>query len=412
VSDFDPLRKGARARSGSRAPRSPSHVRPATFADLPEMTTSPRLAARLFSLSHAQLLEIAVAGCEASPEVKNRAEAILATSMPRHHQGAVDGVLLSSDLVPHILASLQLEDGAAAAVCSLWAEGWKATSEGRRHLTRVAFDFPQELLVDLNDMAVIPGDDEQLVVSSGRTVRILDRSMSTVTSFTGDERLTTITTDEQSIYATAFSAFHLRLTHNGTEVACHEDPDGYSGYCPLRAPGGLLFCVHYEEPDAYAQDDISYEQDEIVAFDAHSMQPRYRFGKSLLNDARGLAVVGEELFVCDMKNDRLQVFSLAGEHRRSITGKWKRPSSLCVVKDRLYLTETCDFEEDEPLEDLRSRGRRIFVLSLQGDTLQVYPIPAEGIGLSGSLVYFDGKLLVPYTDYRCAHVGMLALRGA
>ena len=408
VSDFDPLLRRPRS-VRSRAPRSPSHVRPATFADLPEMTTSPRLAARLFSLSHAQLLEIAVAGCEASPEVKNRAEAILATSMPPHHQGAVDGVLLSSDLVPHILASLQLEDGAAAAVCSLWAEGWKATSEGRRHLTRVAFDFPQELLVDLNDMAVIPGDDEQLVVSSGRTVRILDRSMSTVTSFTGDEHVMKgITADERSIYATRDSVDSVaRLTHVGSEVYTYEDPYDYAGHCPVLAPGGPLFCVRYDEEE-------DEQQDEIIALDAKSLQLRYRFGKSLLNGASGLAVVGDELFVCDTKNDRLQVFSLAGEHHRSITGEWKRPVGLCFVKDRLYLVESCVAYEYGPYDDGQACGRRICVLSLQGDTLQVYPVPAGGIRFSGSPLYFDGKLLVSYVyiDRSRARSAIVALRGA
>ena len=57
-------------------------------------------------------------------------------------------------------------------------------------------------------------------------------------------------------------------------LVCHEDPDGYAGYCPVRAPGGLLFCVRYEEADAYEQDDVNYDQDEIVALDAHSLQPR------------------------------------------------------------------------------------------------------------------------------------------
>ena len=46
-------------------------------------------------------------------------------------QWAVEEVLLSSDLVPLLLAPLQLNDGAAAAVCSQWLDGWKATSEGR-----------------------------------------------------------------------------------------------------------------------------------------------------------------------------------------------------------------------------------------------------------------------------------------
>ena len=108
-----------------------------------------------------------------------------------------------------------------------------------------------------------------------------------------------------------------------------------------------------------------------------------------------MAVVGDELFVCDTGNDRLQVFSLAGEHRRSITGEWKRPKALCFVKDRLYLFENAndEGEEGELIDPLH--GRRIFVLSLQGDTLQVYTNSVEGQFFDDSLCYFDGKLLVP-----------------
>merc|ERR1712166_826640 len=119
--------------------------------------------------------------------------------------------------------------------------------------------------------------------------------------------------------------------------------------------------------------------------------------------ARGLAVIGEELFVCDMWNDRLQLFSLAGEHRRSITGEWKQPSSLCVMKDRLYLVEKRPYPREygpSPYEDKHIPGRRIFVLSLQGETLQVYPIPARKPNSSscGNLFSFDGKLLVPMSN--------------
>ena len=370
--------------------------------------SSPRLAARLSELSHAQLLEIAVAGCEASPEDASRAEATLAAHKPLAER-LVEGVLLSSDLVPHILAPLQLEDGAAAAVCSLWVEGWRATSEGRRRLTRVAFNLPPELLIKLNDMAVIPGHNEQLVVSAGHTMHVLDRSMRTVTSFTGDEHVMKgITADERSIYATRDSVDSVvRLTHDGSEVYTYEDPVDYAGHCPVLAPGGLLFCVRYDEEE-------DEQQDEIIALDAKSLQLRYRFGKSLLKGASGLAVVGEELFVCDTKNDRLQVFSLAGEHRRSITGEWKRPVGLCAVKDRLYLVESCFVDAYGPYEDRQVLGRRICVLSLQGDTLQVYPVPAEGVRFSGSPVYFDGKLLVSYVyiDRSRARSAIVALRGA
>ena len=378
------------------------------------MAPASRLAARLVDLSHAQLLEIAAAGCEASAEVKNRADAILAAHKPLA-QWAVEGVLLSSDLVPHLLALLQLADGAAAAVCSRWAAGWKATSEGRRRLTRVAFDFPEDLLgVSELRTAVIPGDEEKLVVISGHATRILDRSMNTVSSFAleDDDDDTSlngpIAADMHSIYACleGVPSQVCRFTHvvaPGTRVASYHFPDGYQGHGPVLAPGGLLFCVCYSSAGS--------DQDEIIALDSQSLQLRYRFGQSLLKDALDLVVVGEELFVCDRGNERLQVFSLGGEHRRSITGEWKKPAGLCFVKDRLYLVE-CDPSSNDNLDPSRDS---IFVLSLQGDTLQVCRIPLKLKGCrinAETLVCFDGKLLVTLmsVDSVVAN-GMVALIG-
>ena len=165
------------------------------------MAPASRLAARLADLSHAQLVEIAAAGCDASTEVKNRADALLAAHKPLA-QWAVEGVLLSSDLVPHLLAPLQLEDGAAAAVCSRWAEGWKATSEGRRRLRKVAFNFPPDLLdAHSLEMAAVPGGDE-LVVKSGFTVQVLARDMSRSTSFELPSIYGQIAASKEFIYAT------------------------------------------------------------------------------------------------------------------------------------------------------------------------------------------------------------------
>ena len=167
---------------------------------------------------------------------------------------------------------------------------------------------------------------------------------------------------------------------------------------------GLLFCVLYKVAD---------DQDQIVALDALTLQPRHRFGLSLLDDARGMVVVGEELFVCDCGNDRLQVFSLAGEHRRSITGEWKRPLTLCFVKDRLYLLEEQDYDRDEEGKLMNPLGgRRIFVLSLQGDILQVYMHPVEGQFIFENLCCFDGKLLAPSeTTYSRELVEVVGLLG-
>ena len=42
------------------------------------MAAASRVAARIADLSHAQLAEISVHGCEISPELKNKADALIA----------------------------------------------------------------------------------------------------------------------------------------------------------------------------------------------------------------------------------------------------------------------------------------------------------------------------------------------
>ena len=153
--------------------------------------------------------------------------------------------------------------------------------------------------------------------------------------------------------------------------------------------------------------------DEIVALDAKTLQLRHRFGLGLLNSAQQLCVAGDELYVCDKIDDRLQVFSLTGEHRRSITGKWRRPQRLCFAKERLYLVEQAAANAYD------SQGRRILVLSLQGDILQVVRHPSEPTTRFTSVCCFDRKLLASFyfvtPSNRSAGVrpkyGMLALRG-
>merc|ERR1711935_977993 len=98
-----------------------------------------------------------------------------------------------------------------------------------------------------------------------------------------------------------------------------------------------------------------------------------------------------ELYVCDIDNHRLQVFSLAGEHRRSIVGAWRSPVGLCFAKDRLYLVED---NRGDPLQ-----GRRILVLSLQGDILQVVTHPTEPTTEFTWISCFDDKLLASYRYY-------------
>jgi len=318
--------------------------------------------------------------------------------------------------VPHLLGPLEAEDGAAAAVCSQWLVGWKATNEPRRRLKQVPLDLPEELVTDGMTMAGTP--DGRLVVRTSNLFRILDSNMRVLQTVAGEYGHGSIAASDDSIFSCPRDSSLCRSTYDGTTVAEYRLED-YQFYCTVLAPGGLLFCVIYEDDDP--------DLDEIIALDAQTLQLRHRFARGLLSDAEHLAVVGDELYVCDTGNHRLQVFSLTGEHRRSITGEWRSPLRLCFAKDRLYLVEREpdmeDREEDEDGEPVEPafplQGRRILVLSLQGDILQVVTHPTEPTAEFQSICCFDRKLLASYNyctfdsagEVSAQGYGMLALRG-
>jgi len=196
---------------------------------------------------------------------------------------------------------------------------------------------------------------------------------------------------------------------------------------------------------------VQGEQDEIIALDAQTLQLRHRFGLGLLDDANQLAVVADELWVCDTGNHRLQVFSFTGEHRRSVMGEWRSPEQLCCVKDRLYLVERerelDEYDEGEGDDGdgdggggdgdggdgdgdggdgggggggggtKELRGQRICVLSLQGDLLQVVTHPTVPTARFRWICCVGRKLLARYLyigstgTSPVAAYGVLALQG-
>jgi hypothetical protein len=372
-----------------------------------------RLSLRLGQLPHAVLADLAAQLCSESPALQAAAEECMAAHTPLQHE-MVERVLLSPDLVPAILGPLETEDGAAAAVCSQWLAGWNATNEPRRRLKQVPLDFPEEFVADEMEMAATP--DGRLVVCDGYKARILDSSMRLLQTVTlrvphldpALNQAHLIAASDDSIFHCAFEGLQ-RSSHDGT-LAAEYQLEYQLFYGPVLAPGGLVFCVMYIEGAG------DPEQEEIIALDAQTLQPRHRFGLGLLNDATQLAVVGDELFACDAGNHRLQVFSLTGEHRRSVTGQWRSPEILCFAKDRLYLVEQERHgNEDEHADELQ--GRRLLVLSLQGDLLQVVTHPTEPTAEFKSMCCVDRKLLASYR-YRGGEpagapwkFGVLALQG-
>ena len=409
------------ARLGSESPA------PHTSTCLPTLRRAAKsMPSDRLSLRMSVLAELAAQLCSESPALRATAEECMAANNPLPHD-MVERVLLSPDLVPHILGPLEAEDGAAAAVCSQWLVGWKATNEApwRRRLKQVRFELPEEMEIDTNrglEMAATP--DGRLVVRQhgpprGRQSHILDRSMRVLQTITNNGDFMTAIHD--SIFECTQSpiteyAKLRRSTHDGTAVAEY-GLEGHGISCHVFAPGGLLFCAIFDHEDR--GDPV---HDEIIALDAQTLQLRHRFGRGLLNDANQLAVGGDELYVCDTGNHRLQVFSLTGDHRRSITGEWRSPEVLRFANDRLYLVERVPTQEEDgdTTEDTNPlQGRRILVLSLQGDILQVvtYPLEptavfkTEPMATLTSLCCFEHKLLVSYGCNSVSLHGVFALQG-
>ena len=92
---------------------------------------------RLAKLSHAQLLDIAVDACESSPELKNKADALIAKVAPLP-SWCVD-VSLSPDLLPQLFSSLGLSEHAAAGVCTTWSHAYN------RQLRRCRYVNPRSV---------------------------------------------------------------------------------------------------------------------------------------------------------------------------------------------------------------------------------------------------------------------------
>ena len=84
-----------------------------------------------------------------------------------------------------------------------------------------------------------------------------------------------------------------------------------------------------------------------LAFVPGAKEPGYRFisgwgekgtGPGQFNDPTGIAIAGDEVFVADSRNGRIQVFDLKGKFLRQF-GKLARPMNLTIAKGELYVPE-------------------------------------------------------------------------
>ena len=397
---------------------------------LGKMSSSARLAARLQLLDHEELANVAaelsqelMEHISRHPKALRSADALLSKRNPVP-AWAVSQIFLSADLLPSVFSTLELEDCAASSVCSAWHEAWIATDEGRRGL-RAAQMPVFDCGIDMMRCRMFDDPAGSRLVIANRaegSLHVLDASGRTV--FTGRNSelsnnwsSTSVTVDR--IYAV------LRNPHSQARIRSYTIADGFpviaecvEDYAELEwitpvPAAGLLFVVGC--PVEYGNGEV----DEIIALDAHTLQVRRRFGYGVFSgEVYGIAPVDDELYVAERRNGCLQVFNMAGDHLRTVArGDWRQPQQLLHVDGRLYLLEHEGDEEDHEgdeeeqnkaesdwSEDRRAAGTRIFVLNLQGETLQVWTTNRlRAMHLLGH------KLLVQTSSFSSG--GFLALKG-
>ena len=119
-------------RNIANSPPSSLEIPAPVMASEPEDACLDRLPSRLAVLSHAELVALALTLAQAqAPEGVRTIDEYAAAQRPLP-QWALSGVLLSSDVMPHILCTVPINEHRVKAVCRVWRRVW-ADTLARRH---------------------------------------------------------------------------------------------------------------------------------------------------------------------------------------------------------------------------------------------------------------------------------------
>ena len=346
-----------------------------------------RLSARLARLPHAVLADLAAAMTRTAQSAQSLADTVLAK-----HDRVAESIFQSPDLVACVLSSFDIQHARAAMVCKVWKQGWELNMEQRWNevlrpaaLAEPAIDITAQSSDDLM-MASPPSGAWLCCAYTNRMAKILDPSMRVLHSIEPlrNHLVKGIAAGEDRIYLSAGSnpdaasrviAFTSDGGRTGVEFVLGNLTDEPS---ELALANDILYAVVIE-------DDHLAPTSRILALNALTLELQFTFGSDVFGphvaeperptSAVGMAVAGNALYIGRVFSDSLEVFSLAGVHLRHIRGDFKVPQQVLHYNGRLYLLEGSDelscLDDDASSEEL-SISKRVFELSLQGETLQIW----------------------------------------
>ena len=363
------------------------------------------LPSRLANLSYAQLLEFAVDACESSPELKNKADALIAEVAPLP-SWCVD-VLLSPDLLPQLFSSLGLSEHAAAGVCTTWSRAYS------RQLRRCCYVDPRSVRqlagvpILPNGLCMLPGG-VLAITSCGYSCGIHHRGVHFVAARNGSDPQALAACRASSLAARRFRwLLGLALTNDGL-LACNlHEPSamlykfalvgsmdelaavpalGDDGdYGQVNYGQGFKRCaVHQQTQRTYA---IVGEEGhhalilldanlQVVAIVEEADAPEEVGGLEYSEDDNGpicdIAVHGDQVIVLTSdrheKGSGLRLLDLDGRYLRTIAAAlFENPHAFTVSHGRAFVV---DDDNDNAITDWEA-GKVLYVIDiLSGDILQ------------------------------------------
>lgn len=300
-----------------------------------------------------------------------------------------DLVLASCDLMTLVLSLLDIWDTGSPRACKIWNEVWIETQDRRRGL-RSGSLLP-EIITCCETVSYHPESQRLYLLDlvSEPSIRILDDEMNLHQSMIIDRIAEVfelmVTTTSLYVIGSNFDSdweeIRCYSLYDNSLVSRYQDTDEYHIFNKaVIGPNQLIYVVCRSRKYI----------NKIVALDSLTLEKKFEFGKERLENSLliGMTIIKDTVYVSDSKRG-ICVFSLGGTFLREILGEWDTPKDILYHNERLYLIEDTDFVDCQ-------KGHRIFVLSLEGDPIQVYQ-PEEwrtdSICLD-RLVGYGSKLLV------------------
>ena len=384
------------------------------------------LAPRLAKLSHAQLVDLAAAGCMESAELKNRADAMVAEVAPLP-SWCVESVLLSPDLLPVLFASLGLSECAAASVCSAWARAYA------RHLRHCGYVCPTVLrtfkLHHPKGSSMLAGG--VLAVSSRDGLQFVaardDSDPQALAACQGSALAKRqlgwpmgLEQCNDGLLVCAYQGGRLRKfekTGPMAELASAPPPTEFDG-------GFQCSAVHQPSQRIYAvvgcdDYDDGLCRNAVVVMDANlqiTATVEARVGTDLDGDEGpigGIAVLDDTVIVLanhfHPEGTGLRLLDLEGRHTRTIcAGRFREPQAITAAHGKIYVIDSVPEQISAP-EQITSLH---VIDSAAGDTLQEIRIGVDPFihREVASILVHNGEVYV--TDFHTGEVIVLRLAGS